>query len=396
VFKFFRNGRRNIALIAAVGGLAVATPIAISPVSADDYGASTGSSASSAINATTVSNVKSGTATVVIKNMQFSPATLTVKAGTKVTWVNQDAVAHTVTSGLRGAPDGKFDAKLEDSGKQWSFTFNKVGTYNYYCKPHQNMNAKVVVVAANGATGNTGTANGSAALVPEENPGGNNPTGTSRVNNDTTLRQQDIDFVQAVRRAGLWETPAGQQAQKKAGDARVKDIGAHIAQEHIDLDIKVREIAEKLNVDLPNQPNADQQLWLKEMDDAQTPEEFDKLFVARLRGAHGKVFQTIAEVRANTKNDDMRAFATEANTIVLRHQTYLESTGLVDYSNLANPTASGSAPAAGTGGAALNASDSSDDTSGAAGSDNGTMVLIAAIGFVLLLLMAFLYRGTTR
>jgi hypothetical protein len=50
------------------------------------------------------------------------------------------------------------------------------------------------------------------------------------------------------------------------------------------------------------------------------------------------VFSVISQVRAGTRNDRMRAFATTANQVVLRHITLLESTGLVDYSRLPEPS----------------------------------------------------------
>ncbi len=77
-----------------------------------------------------------------IKDFAFSPATITVKVGTKVTWTNQDSVAHTATS-----VDGTtFDTGLLNQGESGSFTFDKVGTYDYICTPHPRMQAKVIVV----------------------------------------------------------------------------------------------------------------------------------------------------------------------------------------------------------------------------------------------------------
>jgi len=63
---------------------------------------------------------------------QFSPATLTVAAGTTVTWENGDGIAHTVTSAT-GSADA-YDMALA-SGTV-SHQFMTAGTYNYYCKNH--------------------------------------------------------------------------------------------------------------------------------------------------------------------------------------------------------------------------------------------------------------------
>jgi predicted lipoprotein with Yx(FWY)xxD motif/plastocyanin len=87
---------------------------------ASSSGATTGT-ASAASSATAVS----------LKNFAFNPKTLTVSAGTTVTWTNNDTVAHTVT-----ADDGSFDSKNLDPGATFSYTFAKAGTYPYYCAYH--------------------------------------------------------------------------------------------------------------------------------------------------------------------------------------------------------------------------------------------------------------------
>jgi plastocyanin len=78
---------------------------------------------------------------VKIDNFSFGPATITVPAGTTVTWTNNDDVPHVVTS-----DDNKmFKSKALDTDDHFSFTFSKPGTYNYYCAIHPKMTAKIVV-----------------------------------------------------------------------------------------------------------------------------------------------------------------------------------------------------------------------------------------------------------
>ena len=76
------------------------------------------------------------TSQVMMQGMAFSPASLTVSAGTTVTWLNKDPYAHTVTSGTPGSPDGKFDSGIINGNGSYSYTFATKGTYNYYCKIH--------------------------------------------------------------------------------------------------------------------------------------------------------------------------------------------------------------------------------------------------------------------
>jgi plastocyanin len=86
---------------------------------------------------------KPGPNAVTIDNFSFTPQTLTVTVGTKVTWTNKDDVPHTVTS-----TDKQFGSRALDTDEKFSFTFSTAGTYNYYCSVHPRMLGKVIVQAA--------------------------------------------------------------------------------------------------------------------------------------------------------------------------------------------------------------------------------------------------------
>jgi plastocyanin len=77
---------------------------------------------------------------VFIQGMAFSPSTITVSAGTSITWTNKDAVAHTVTSN-----SGIFDSGLINTNGTFSYTFETVGSFPYHCTVHSNMAATVIV-----------------------------------------------------------------------------------------------------------------------------------------------------------------------------------------------------------------------------------------------------------
>lgn len=78
--------------------------------------------------------------TVIIKQMQFQPRTLTLKAGDTVEWKNEDIYIHTAT-----ADNGAFNSGPIAPGKSWSTTITKVGTIAYHCTPHPDMTAKLIV-----------------------------------------------------------------------------------------------------------------------------------------------------------------------------------------------------------------------------------------------------------
>ncbi|BCJ54978.1 hypothetical protein Asp14428_64530 [Actinoplanes sp. NBRC 14428] len=155
----------------------------------------------------------------------------------------------------------------------------------------------------------------------------------------------DRDFVIKVRLAGLWEIPAGNMAMEKSKDPRIKNIGKTISGQHVVLDKLDIAVAKKLGIALPNLPNTDQQVWLNEMKNAPTPQQFDQIYIDRLRAAHGKIFPAIATIRASTRNDSVRKLAQDTNQFVMTHMTLLESSGILDYSQL--PTAPAPAAAGG-------------------------------------------------
>ena len=77
---------------------------------------------------------------VKIDNFSF-PMTLTVAAGTTVTWTNDDDVPHTVVSDDRMT----FKSRALDTGEKFSYTFTKPGKYAYFCSVHPRMTAEVLV-----------------------------------------------------------------------------------------------------------------------------------------------------------------------------------------------------------------------------------------------------------
>ena len=82
-----------------------------------------------------------------IDQFTFYPQRITVKAGTTVTWTNEDDVPHTVASSSK-----VFKSKALDTADKFSFTFTTPGTYDYFCSVHPHMTGTVVVEAA--AAGN--------------------------------------------------------------------------------------------------------------------------------------------------------------------------------------------------------------------------------------------------
>ena len=79
-------------------------------------------------------------AQVKIANFTFDPPTLTIKAGTAVTWANADDIPHVVSE-----KDGKFRSPALDTDDKFSQTFSIAGTVEYFCAIHPHMTGKIVV-----------------------------------------------------------------------------------------------------------------------------------------------------------------------------------------------------------------------------------------------------------
>jgi plastocyanin len=77
---------------------------------------------------------------VELKDFDFSPKSLTVKAGSTVTFKNTDLAGHSVT-----AEDKSFDSGILNQNETASITFDKAGTYPFYCTSHPAMKMTVTV-----------------------------------------------------------------------------------------------------------------------------------------------------------------------------------------------------------------------------------------------------------
>jgi 3',5'-cyclic-AMP phosphodiesterase len=81
-----------------------------------------------------------GSNQVVVDNFSFAPAMAAVAAGSTVTWTNRDDVPHNIVS-----TEQKFKSPVLDTDERFSHTFEKPGTYGYFCSIHPKMTGQVVV-----------------------------------------------------------------------------------------------------------------------------------------------------------------------------------------------------------------------------------------------------------
>ena len=85
-----------------------------------------------------------GAPKVSMKDIQFVPESITAKVGEKITWTNDDSVAHTVTKekGFKGKGP---ESDTVDPGQTYTFTPTKAGTIPYFCQIHPNQKGTIIV-----------------------------------------------------------------------------------------------------------------------------------------------------------------------------------------------------------------------------------------------------------
>jgi amicyanin len=75
-----------------------------------------------------------------IQNFKFSPATITVTAGSTVVWTNDDSIQHDITFSAGGIASSTLN-----QNDTFSHTFPTAGTYHYICSIHPFMHGTVIV-----------------------------------------------------------------------------------------------------------------------------------------------------------------------------------------------------------------------------------------------------------
>ena len=141
-----RTLKRPVILVAALAVVAVLVLAACGSPGNANAGGSGGTTSTPA----PAGGGSASTDTIAIQNFTFTPASTTVKAGTTVTWTNNDSTPHDVTSangpGTSATATSLFSSGPMAQGATFSFTFKKPGTYYYECTIHASMASMHAVV----------------------------------------------------------------------------------------------------------------------------------------------------------------------------------------------------------------------------------------------------------
>jgi putative membrane protein len=147
------------------------------------------------------------------------------------------------------------------------------------------------------------------------------------------LQQSDRALLTRLKQHTLWSVPSSRLAADRATNRRVRAVAVRIADDQARLDVALRAVADRLAVTLPGEPTDQERGWADEIA-ADSGDAFDRAYVNRLRAEYGTLFGLASDVRAGTRDDDVRAFAQTAVDTSLGHLTLLESTGLAETTSL--------------------------------------------------------------
>ena len=185
---------------------------------------------------------------------------------------------------------------------------------------------------------------------------------------------QDTAYLRAAHQSNLTEIAGGRLAQQKGASQEVKDLGARFVADHTKLDATLTDTAESLGVDLPSEPNQEQQA-LAARYQAASGDDFDALFVSTQMDAHMKAMALGRTEIADGSDAQAKKVAQNAAPVVEAHHDLLDAAA----SELGVP----STVDTGTGGTA----DRGGISTGAAS--------LAALGLLLLVAGAMLLRRRT-
>lgn len=128
----------------------------------------------------------------------------------------------------------------------------------------------------------------------------------------------NADFAVKAANGGLTEVRAGEMAQEKATNQRVKDFGAMMVQDHGKANEELKTLAAQKNITLPSAPGEDHQEKIDDLN-AKTGAEFDKEYMDMMVDDHQKDVDLFEDAAENSEDPDIQAFAAKTLPTLKKH-----------------------------------------------------------------------------
>ncbi|MER5320103.1 DUF4142 domain-containing protein [Streptosporangium roseum] len=136
------------------------------------------------------------------------------------------------------------------------------------------------------------------------------------------LNEQDKKFLVQLHRVDLTEIQAGNLAQQRSTDRSISDLGKMLVDDHTKLDESVRQVAQKAEVPLPDNPNADQREQLAELSRL-TGQVFDNVWLAAMITGHRQTLDRLDQELSEGSSPEVKKLAEDARPVVREHLNLL-------------------------------------------------------------------------
>lgn len=136
--------------------------------------------------------------------------------------------------------------------------------------------------------------------------------------NNTAVKEDDSEFVVKAGSGGMMEVQAGQLAQQKAVNPRVKAFGDMLVADHTKAGEELKAVASSKNLAVPGSLGEDHQSHINDLQ-KKAGAEFDKDFMSMMVDDHKKDISAFEDAANNAKDADIKAFAAKTLPTLRTH-----------------------------------------------------------------------------
>lgn len=130
--------------------------------------------------------------------------------------------------------------------------------------------------------------------------------------------KQDQTYFRSLAQANMAEVQAGKLAQQQAKSAEVKQYGEHMVKDHGKMLEEQQSMAKSKGIEMPKQPNKDQQASMKKLQQAKG-EQFDRAFMAQMVSDHEKALKLAQDAAKKASDPQFKAMAEKAAPEIQKH-----------------------------------------------------------------------------
>lgn len=170
----------------------------------------------------------------------------------------------------------------------------------------------------------------------------NNPDSTDRAEDTNEERfeenkamENDAEFAVEAANIGMYQVRAGELAQSKATNARVKEMGAMMVQDHTKANNELKDLAARKNIQIPTAMGDDKMDAYDELAE-KSGDDFDEAFVDKMIDAHEKALKEFRDEADGGADTEMKSWASQQIPALEQHLNQFKRLKDGDYTGDAN------------------------------------------------------------